>query len=197
MQRLHSQQRFCIDQYGPLSLVGRFCLDHLHVAYCEKTEMMRALLLIGLIDPGFFAASMVAGQDTDVRVRLFAMAQFPLLREENFLRYPTGFLEYKLLTRWLLDKWRDRSLEYFDLVVIVENPGTLPVGMIELQPSRHLKIGERRECGDPDPPPRELAQWENSIPVETKTIDTLDANAAMSVWFGPFSADELWDDLRS
>ena len=160
--------------------------------------MNRPLLLIGLIGAGFFAAPMAAAQKYDVRVELFAMAQFPLLAEELFVRYPTGPSEYKRLTRWNLDKWRDRSPEYFDLVVIVQNLGTNPVELIELQLTRNVKIGERRiwYSDDPEPPPHELAQWEGPIPVETKTIGTLlGADAAMSVWFGPFSADELWQDL--
>ncbi len=160
--------------------------------------MKRVLLFIGLIQAGYFAAPMVAAQDQEVWIDLFAMAQFPLLGEEGFLRYPTGPSEYKRLTRWNLDKWRDRSPEYFDLVAIVQNPGTLPVGSIELQLTRNVKIGERRHwlSDDPEPPPWELAQWEGAIPVETKTIGGLEADAATSVWFGPFSADELLEDFR-
>ncbi len=94
--------------------------------------MNRVLLFIGLIYAGCFAAPMVAAQDDYVSVDLFAMAQFPLVGEEKFLRYPAGPSEYKRLTRWNLDKWRDRSPEYFDLVAIVQNPGTQPVGLIEL-----------------------------------------------------------------
>lgn len=155
--------------------------------------MNRLLPIIGLIVAGFFAAPMAAAQDHEVWVELFALAQFPLLREDQFVRYPTGPSEYKRLTRWNLDKWRDRSPEYFDLVAIVENRGTLPVGSIELRLTRDRKIGERRLwlSGDPEPQPRELAQWEGPIPVETKTIRALDADAATSVWFGPFSADKL------
>ena len=143
--------------------------------------MKRVLLFIGLIVAGFFAAPTVAAQDYDVWVDLFAMAQFPLSREEGFVRYPTGPSEYKRLTRWNLDKWGDRSPEHFDLVAIVQNPGTLPVGSIELQLTRDLKIGEFRDYDNPDPHPRELAQWEGSILVDSKTIGTLDADAATSV----------------
>lgn len=159
--------------------------------------MNRQWQSIVLMGVGFLAAPMTAAQESDVRVRLFALAQFPLLREENHVRYPTGPSEYRLLTRWNLDKWRDRSPEYFDLVAIVENNGSLPVESIELQLTRDLKIGERRfwHTGDPEPDPRELAQWEGPIRVETKTIGTLDADAATSVQFGPFSADELWQDF--
>lgn len=160
--------------------------------------MYRLLPIFGLIGASFFAAPMAAAQDHEVWVDLFALAQFPLLREDQFLRYPTGPSEYKRLTRWNLDKWRDRSPEYFDLVAIVQNPGTLPGGSIELRLTRDRKIGERRLwlSSDPEPQPRELAQWEGPIPVQTKTIGTLGADAATSVWFGPFSADELWQDFR-
>ena len=156
--------------------------------------MKRVLLFIGLIHAGFFVAPMVAAQDYEVWVDLFPMAQFPLLAEDQFLRYPAGPSEYKRLTRWNLDKWRDRSPEYFDLVVIVQNPGTNPVESIELQLTRDIRIGEFWDY-ESQPPPRELAQWEGSVPVELKTIGTLGADAATSVLFGPFSADELWQDL--
>ena len=157
--------------------------------------MKRVLRIIGLIQAGVFGAPMVAAQDYDVWVDLFAMAQFPLLGEDGYLRYPTGPSEYKRLTRWNLDKWRDRSPEHFDLVAIVQNPGTIPVGPIELRLTRDVKIGEFPDYNIPDSDPRELAQWESPIPVETKTIGTLGADAATSVWFGPLSADELLEDL--
>ena len=160
--------------------------------------MKRSMLLIGLICAGFSIAPMVAAQDDDVSVYLFALAQFPLLQEELYVRNPTAPSEYKRLTRWNLDKWGDRSPEYFDLVAIVENTGSIPAGSIELHLTRDVKIGEPRHwhTGDPEPHPPELAQWEGPIPVETKTIDALDANASTSVWFGPFSADELWENLH-
>ena len=115
--------------------------------------MKRVLRIIGLIQAGVFGAPMVAAQDYDVWVDLFAMAQFPLLGEDGYLRYPTGPSEYERLTRWNLDKWRDRSPEYYDLVAIVQNPGTQPVGSIELRLTRHVKIGERRHWLSDDPEP--------------------------------------------
>ena len=157
--------------------------------------MKRVLLFIGLIYAGCFATPMAAAQDYYVSVDLFAMAHFPLVRQEKFLRYPAGPSEYKRLTRWNLDKWRDRSPEHFDLVAIVQNPGTIPVGPIELRLTRDVKIGELPDYDIPDSDPREHAQWEGPIPVETKTIGTLGADAATSVWFGPLSADELLEDL--
>ena len=156
--------------------------------------MKRAWLFIVPFSSSFFCAPMLAAQEYDVWIELFAMAHFPLSREENFVRYPTGPSEYKRLTRWNLDKWRDRSPEYFDLVVIVQNPGALAVGPIELQLNRDVKIGEFWDFRS-QPHPSEFAQWEGPIPVETKTIGTIEANEATAVWFGPFSADELWENL--
>ena len=159
--------------------------------------MNRALPFIGSICAGIFAVPMVAAQEYEVWVDLFALAHVPLLGEDAFQRYPTGPSEYKRLTSWNLDKWRDRSPENFDLVAIVQNPGTYPVELFELRLTRLTRIGERRIwlSDDPEPHPRELAQWEGPIPVDTKTLGTLGADSAMSVWFGPFSADELWQDL--
>ena len=156
--------------------------------------MKRSILLIGLICAGFFVAPMVSAQDVDVRVKLFALSEFPLLREELYVRNPTAPSEYKRLTRWNLDKWRDRSPEFFDLVAIMENTWSISVGPIELHLTRDVKIGEHWDWINNDPDPRVFAQWTGPIPVETKTIGPLDADAATSIWFGPFSADELLQD---
>ena len=156
--------------------------------------MKRSILLIGLICAGPFSAPIVAAQDYDVLVDLFALAQFPLLGEDGYVRYPTGPSEYKRLTRWNLDKWRDRSPEYFDLVAIVRNFGTNPIESAELHLTRDIKLGEHWNWINNEPDSRVLAQWTGPIPVETRTIGPLGADAATSVWFGPFSADELLQD---
>ncbi len=156
--------------------------------------MKRALLWIVFSGIGIFSAPMAVAQDVEVRVRLYALAHFPLLREDNHLRYPTGPTEYKRLTEWALDKWEDRSPENFDLVAIIENVGTQPVGLIELRLTRDRKIGEKWDI-DLNPNPSDVAIWEGPVDVETRTVGTLDADSATSIWFGPFSAVQLLQDL--
>ena len=157
-------------------------------------RMKRTCLLIGWIGAGLFSAPMVVAQDVEVRVRLYALAHFPLLGEDAHLRYPTGPTEYKRLTEWFSDKWGDRGPENFDLVAIIENVGTQPVGPIELRLTRDRKIGENWDI-DLNPNPSDVAIWEGLVDVETRTVGTLDADSAMSIWFGPFSAYQLLQDL--
>ena len=80
----------------------------------------------------------------------------------------------------------------FDLVAIIENIGSQPVGPIELRLTGDRKIGETWDFRS-QPHPRELAEWEGPVDVETRMVDTLDADSAVSVWFGPFSTPELRD----
>ncbi len=155
--------------------------------------MKRTCLLIGWIGAGLFSAPRAVAQDDDVQVwllGLFAMAHFPLLKEVDNMRHPTGPTEYRLFSYWVMDKWGDRSPENFDLVAIIENKGAVPIGPITLHLSRDRKIGGTWDF-EYQPPPAELAQWEGPISIETRTVGALDGNSITSVWFGPFPADEL------
>ncbi len=152
--------------------------------------MKRALLWIVFSGIGIFSAPMAVAQDVEVRVRLYALAHFPLLREVDNMRYPNGPTEYKRLTEWVSDKWGDRSPENFDLVAIIENIGTQPIGPIELRLTGDRRIGERWDASS-RPYPWDVAEWEGPSDVETRTVGTLDADSATSIWFGPFSAYQL------
>ncbi len=158
--------------------------------------MKRNSLLIGLIGAGLLSAPMTVAQDADIHVELYALAHFPLLGEDSHLRHPTGPTEYKLLTDCIADKWGDRCPENFDLVAIIENIGSQPVGPIELRLTGDRKIGKLWDYTS-RPYPWNVAVWEGPVDVETRLVGTLDADSAMSVWFGPFSTSEimglLWD----
>ena len=52
--------------------------------------MTRVPLVWAIIGAGFIGTSTVTAQDNGVRVELFAIAQFPLLREDDFVRHPSG-----------------------------------------------------------------------------------------------------------
>ncbi len=158
--------------------------------------MKRALLWITLSGTGILSAPMALAQDADIHVELFALAHFPLLREVDNMRYPTGPTEYRLFSYWVMDKWQDRSPENFDLVAIIKNRGELPVGPIELRLTGDRKIGEFLDYDNlSQPRPHELAQWEGPKLLETRTVGALDGNSIKSVWFGPLSTDELWRPL--
>ncbi len=88
----------------------------------------------------------------------------------------------------------DRCPEHFDLVAIIENRGELPVGPIELGLTGDRKIGEFCDfCSQPYP--WDVAVWEGPVDVESRNVEVLDANSTTSVLFGPFSVDQLWQDL--
>ena len=165
--------------------------------HCTARRMKRTCLLIGWIGAGgLFSAPMAVAQDVEVLIWLYALAHFPLLKEDSHLRHPTGPTEYRRLTDCVIDKWGDRCPENFDLVAIIENLGAVPVGPMTLHLTGDRKIGETSDFSS-QPHPRELAQWEGPISLETRTVGGLDADSATSVWFGPFSTDALvgflWD----
>ena len=82
------------------------------LVHCTARRMKRTCLLIGWIGAGLFSAPRAVAQDDDVQVwllGLFAMAHFPLLKEVDNMRHPTGPTEYRLFSYWVMDKWGDRS----------------------------------------------------------------------------------------
>ena len=163
--------------------------------------MNHVLLAWGWLGVSFFAASTAAAQDAEIHVHLFVLAEFPLLVEVDSadIPYPTPIpFEYKRLTRWTLDKWRDRSPEHFDLLAVVESYDTQPINAIELVLTRARKIGEFFDYDQLhlDPPhSSERAVWEVPVQIETKIVDSLDGRMATYVWFDSLSADDLWKDL--
>ena len=160
--------------------------------------MNRVLLLLGLIGTCCVAAQAAKAQNHEMRIRLFAFAEFPLMIESDSVSYPEALAEYKLLTRWNQNPYhRYQSPAYFDLIAVVENRGTVPVELVELELTRDRKIGEFYDWERPPTvDPSETAEWEGSIRIETKTISTLDGKTATFVRFGPFSADQLWWDVE-
>ena len=159
--------------------------------------MCRVLLWLGLIGTGCFTAPSAAAQDNEVGVQLFAFAEFSFyFTRRDRVRYPT-IAEYRELSRWAANPYDDsRSPAYFDLVAVVENFGTHPVGSIELELTRNRKVGEFFDDSIVRPPyPKEAAQWEGAIGIETTTVGSLDGKTATVVRFGPFAVRELLEDL--
>ena len=158
--------------------------------------MSRALSLLGLIAALFFSAPAAVSQGHDVRVTLFAFAEFPFwfsTRYDN-VRYPP-ITEYKVFTEWVRDPYdKSRSPDFFELVAIVSNTSTVSVETIQLGLNRDRKIGDVWDF-EVEPHPSENSQWEGAIPIATTLIDSLDGQTATVVRFGPFSAHGLLDDL--
>lgn len=129
---------------------------------------------------------------------LFALAEFPLVRRRDSVRYPAAPIsEYKRLRDWVQDSGHGNTgPEYFDLVAVAYAPDEFPIDSIKLELTRDRKIGEFQEpeTGSPELA-REQAIWEGPFRIETTTIAKLDGKTGTYVWFGPFSADELWQDL--
>ncbi len=158
-------------------------------------DMRSLLMLAGIACGSYITVPDAAAQERRIEVTVYALAEFPLLRELASFdeRYPTPIIsEYTLLEHWHTDKWQDTSPPYFDLVAVVENLTELPSESVELTLTRDRKIGEIPDDIPLEPPhPRETAEWEGAIPIQTKAIGTLDGMTAKYVRFGPLSANEL------
>ena len=158
--------------------------------------MKRALALFGLIVAHCFNAPAAVSQDNDVRVELFAFAEFPFFSDMLYsgVRYPP-ITEYKVLKEWVGNPYnRIRSPDFFELVAIVANTSTLSIEEIELELRVDRRIGELWDF-EAQPHPRETAQWEGLTRIETTMIGSLDGKMARVVRFGPFSASDLQDEL--
>ena len=156
-------------------------------------EVNRLLVLGGIVYAGWFTVPMSVAQDRQIEVTVFALAEFPLLRELASMdeSFPEPILsEYKLLESWISDKWGDDRPSWFYLFAVVENLGELPMEEVKLVLTRDRKIGEWEYRFEP-PYAWETAQWEGPIPAETRSIGMLDGMSARYVRFGPLSADEL------
>lgn len=129
---------------------------------------------------------------------VFALAEFPLVHKRHDVQYPVELVsEYRRLTEWLQEsEHASTGPEYFDLVAVPLVPDELPKQLIELELTRDRKVGEFHEPGTGSLElAREQAIWEGPVHIETTTIGRLDGKTGTYVWFGPYSADELWHDL--
>lgn len=162
-------------------------------------DMKRLSMLAAIVCGSGLAAPTAVAQDRRIEVTVYALAEFPLLRELASVdeRYPTPIIsEYTLLEFWHTDKWQETNPPFFDLVAVVENLGERPAESVELDLTWDRKIGERpNEIPWGPPYPSELAEWEGAIPVQTKAIGTLDGRSAEYIRFGPLSVRELLDGL--
>ena len=161
--------------------------------------MSRTLLWWGLIGVSCISAPTTWAQDNDIRVQLFAFAEFSFYFERrDRVQYPS-ITEYREFSDWVHNPYHDsRSPGVFDLVAVVENLGTRVVESFDLELTRNRKISEPISYDNFRRPPYQMesARWEGSIPVETKPIGTLDGKTATVVRFGPFSVRDLWEDLE-
>ena len=152
--------------------------------------------MLGLIVAHVFNSPAAVSQEHEVRVTLFAFAEFPFSFSTQYdnVRYPP-IIEYKNFTEWVQNPYdKSRSPDFFELVAVVSNVGTFSVESIQLGLSRDRKIGDVWDF-EVEPHPRESAQWEGPIEIATTMIDTLAGQTAAVVRFGPFSARGLQDDL--
>lgn len=170
--------------------------------------MNRTILIYGLFCGCCLAATVAPGQEAPVGDEggVKVIQVFPMGKRTIDVAYAEGvrhpeFSEYRIVSRWawIEDPWLP---EFVDLVAVVENSGAAPVGPLEVDLYRDLKIGDSLEghCdlppdADLPPHPRESAVWLGSLLVETQTIDFLESNTAVAVSFDPFSMVELKDEF--
>ena len=163
--------------------------------------MRRQLLLFTFIASACFPAMPSAAQNEGGQPnvwQLLALAEFPLVRKRDGVRYPsTTIAEFKPFREWIQDfENGNTDPEYFHLVAVAYNPGELPIESVELELIRDRKIGEYYDQGAPPLDlAREQATWEGPVHIETSHFARLDGKTGTYVWFGPFSADALWMDL--
>ena len=154
-----------------------------------------------------FAATMAHGQEVPVGAQGEArvIQLFPMGNRTIDIAYAEGvrhpeIAEYRIVSRWawIEDPWVP---EFVELIAVVENSGEAPVGPLEVDLYRDLKIGDSldRHCDLPPdadfpPHPRDTAAWSGSILIDTQSIDVLEGNTAIGVSFAPFSMYGLKDE---
>lgn len=107
--------------------------------------------------------------------------------------------EYKLFSEWNYNAAPELTPDHFDLIAIVENRGRDPVGEFEVVLYRDKLIGEMLGYPEPvhapAPDPRLRARWEGPVLVDTQTVESLEGNTAMPVYFNSVSTRELREPL--
>ena len=127
-----------------------------------------------------FAATMAHGQDVPVGDEggVKAIQLIPMGKRTIEIAYADGIRhpdpsEYRIVSRWawVEDPWVP---DFVDLIAVVENSGVAPVGPIEVDLYRDLKIGDSLDghCDLPPdaelpPHPRESAVWLGPILIDT------------------------------
>ena len=156
----------------------------------------------------WFAATMAHGQEATPgdRGEVKASQLFPMGKRAIEVAYADGirhpeFFEYRIVSQWA---WIEAPWmpEFLDLIALVENSGAAPVGPVEVDLYRDLKIGDSLDghCNLPPdadlpPHPRESAVWLGPILVDTQRIDYLEGNTAIGLSFDPFSMHGLKDEF--
>lgn len=171
--------------------------------------MNRASLLAGMIGGFCLAAPMAHAQQRpgadqpDVKViELLPMGNKPIeFSRTTGVAYPELF-EYRIVWSWIWHAYHWPP-EYLDLIAVVENSASAPVGPVELDLYRDLEIGDSLDgyC-DATPVsgrllhPEDAAVWQGPILWDTKTIGMLEGKTAVGVNFDPISMaglrDEYW-----
>lgn len=163
--------------------------------------MRRLLFLFTFIASACLPALPATAQNDGGRPnvwQLLTLAEFPLVRKRDGVRYPAMTIaEYKPFREWIQNIENvNTGPEYFHLVAVAYNPDDLPIKSVELELVRDRKIGEYHDQGAPSLDiTRERATWEGHVHIESSHIARLDGKTGTYVWFGPFSAHDLWMDL--
>ena len=168
--------------------------------------MNRAILLSAIIGSAVTVPMAPAQERPAVDVgqvkviELIPMGNAPIeFSRTQGVTYPE-FFENRIVWSWIWSRnhWPP---EYLNLIAVVQNGAAAPVGPVEMDLYRDLKIGASLEgycdatpgLGMPNHP-ADVAVWQGPVLWGTKTIDSLEGKTAVSVSFDPVSMVGLMEE---
>ena len=148
--------------------------------------------------PGVMTAWRNHAADLENRTRRAGRVGHVMLTDEGY----QSMSEYRVISDWIASHNDHAAPDYLDLVAVIENRGTVPVGPIDVELYRDRKVGETAEaaCNAPlaVPHPRTQATWEGLVMLDSNAIDILEAKTVLGLKLGSFAIHEdLLDDLRT